>query len=92
MAGELLGLLVVWALIFALPVVVAWTAIRVVVTVREAVEKQRISQRAPPSRGDARDADLTVLETPPDPDAPDIELDTGQSRANADSLRKREKS
>lgn len=90
MAGELLGLLVVWALIFTLPVVVAWTAIRIVVAAQEVIEERRIPPRVPTSRGDARKTGPATREATPDSDTFDTELDDVQGRVSTDSRRRRE--
>lgn len=75
MAVELLGLLVGFALIFTLPVVVAWTVVRVVVTARETIEGWQSARHVTDRRGDTRDAGPTVTESETGPDAPDSDPD-----------------
>lgn len=63
MTGELLGLVVVWALVFTLPVGVAWAVVWVVITVRKALGKRRPGQRAQFSRDDPRETEHQSSET-----------------------------
>jgi hypothetical protein len=62
MVGELLGLLVVWTLVFALPVIVVWLVIRLVVVTERTVESRRMARRDTNSRADA--FDTPPLSTP----------------------------
>lgn len=63
MPGELLGLVVVWALIFTLPVSVTWAVVWVVIIVRKALRKRRPEQRAQFSRDDPRETEHQSTET-----------------------------
>lgn len=83
MAGELLGLVVVWALIFTLPIVVAWVAIRIVVTAREGLETRRTAQPSRGSRGAILEASSGVPESGSDPDVRNTDRDDRPSTATS---------
>ncbi len=87
MAGELLGLLVIWTLIFALPVVVTWMVIRIAVTARSAIDKRRAVQHVPVSRDDTRDTTIPTSESDSDPDTLDSAPED-ESVATRSGLRK----